>query len=283
MRLPLIGAALCAVPLSAYAQTAPTQSYDGNQSKVPSVSIMCPTSSANGAPVGPCTFGAGSGTVSTVNQGAAGTSPWVFSLPSGAATAALQNTINTTLGSPFQTGGSIGNTAFGISGSLPAGTNALGSVSVSNLPATQAVSAATLPLPNGAATAANQTPPAAAGTSAASAMPVQGTAGGVPFSTTSYSGTASACSASTVGTSATLILDTAANAGRAAGGLVLPSTATAPVEYEWVTGGAGLTTTPGGLVFQVTPGGSISFAGAPSAQLYAISTSSQAVSCMAVK
>ena len=41
-------------------------------------------------------------------------------LPSGAATSALQSTINTTLGSPFQAGGSIGNTAFGISGSLPA-------------------------------------------------------------------------------------------------------------------------------------------------------------------
>ena len=49
------------------------------------------------------------------------------SLPTGAATAALQttgnttlSTINTTLGSPFQAGGSIGNTSFGISGTLPA-------------------------------------------------------------------------------------------------------------------------------------------------------------------
>jgi hypothetical protein len=33
-------------------------------------------------------------------------------LPSGAATSALQSTINTTLGSPFQAGGSIGNTSF---------------------------------------------------------------------------------------------------------------------------------------------------------------------------
>jgi hypothetical protein len=33
-------------------------------------------------------------------------------LPSGAATSALQSTINTTLGSPFQAGGSIGNTTF---------------------------------------------------------------------------------------------------------------------------------------------------------------------------
>ncbi len=40
-------------------------------------------------------------------------------LPTGAATSALQTTINTTLGSPFQAGGSIGNTSFGISGTLP--------------------------------------------------------------------------------------------------------------------------------------------------------------------
>lgn len=41
-------------------------------------------------------------------------------LPTGAATAAGLTTINTTLGTPFQAGGSIGNTAFGISGTLPA-------------------------------------------------------------------------------------------------------------------------------------------------------------------
>lgn len=61
-------------------------------------------------------------------------------LPTGAATNAELVTINSTLGSPFQAGGSIGNTAFGISGSLPAGSNAIGSVSVSNFPATQPVS-----------------------------------------------------------------------------------------------------------------------------------------------
>lgn len=77
----------------------------------------------------------------------------------GAATSALQttgngilSTINTTLGTPFQAGGSIGNTAFGVSGTLPAfaatptfkidqttpgTTNA---VSVTNFPATQPVS-----------------------------------------------------------------------------------------------------------------------------------------------
>lgn len=62
-------------------------------------------------------------------------------LPSGAATSALQGTINTTLGSPFQAGGSIGNSSFGISGTLPA------------YASTPTFNLGTL---NGAATAANQ-------------------------------------------------------------------------------------------------------------------------------
>lgn len=54
-----------------------------------------------------------------------GSPPWAITasslpLPSGAATNSALTTINTTLGSPFQAGGSIGNTAFGISGLLPA-------------------------------------------------------------------------------------------------------------------------------------------------------------------
>jgi hypothetical protein len=61
--------------------------------------------------------------IGTVNQG---TSPWAVSaaslpLPTGASTSALQTTgntslttINTTLGSPFQAGGSIGNTSFAV-------------------------------------------------------------------------------------------------------------------------------------------------------------------------
>lgn len=62
-------------------------------------------------------------------------------LPSLAATSTLQSTINTTLGSPFQAGGSIGNSSFGISGTLPAFTS------------TPTVNLGTL---NGAATAGNQ-------------------------------------------------------------------------------------------------------------------------------
>jgi hypothetical protein len=60
----------------------------------------------------------------------------------GAATDASVQQVRTTLGSPFQSGGSIGNTAFGISGTLPA------------FAATPTFNLGTL---NGAATAANQT------------------------------------------------------------------------------------------------------------------------------
>lgn len=108
----------------------------------------------------------------------------------GAATAALQTTINTTLGSPFQAGASIGNTAFGISGTLPAyasipafkidqttpgTTNAISGTVIANLgtiggagtAANQATiitalgspyqAGGALPLPTGASTATNQT------------------------------------------------------------------------------------------------------------------------------
>ena len=139
------------------------------------------------------------------------------SLPTGAATATGVAAVVTALGSPFQAGGSIGNTGFSINGTLPAfattptfnlgtlngaatsalqttGNTALSaiqtsvanipaqgqalsaaslpvvlpaaqitaltpptSISVSNFPATQLVSAASLPLPSGAATSALQT------------------------------------------------------------------------------------------------------------------------------
>jgi len=45
-------------------------------------------------------------------------------LPTGAATSALQSTINTTLGSPFQAGGSIANTSFGATQATAANLNA---------------------------------------------------------------------------------------------------------------------------------------------------------------
>jgi hypothetical protein len=78
------------------------------------------------------TAGTPSGGVMTV-QGASGgqavpVSATALPLPTGAATAANQATIITTLGTPFQAGASIGNTAFGVTGALPAGTNAIGTV-----------------------------------------------------------------------------------------------------------------------------------------------------------
>lgn len=74
-------------------------------------------------------------------------------------------TINTTLGTPFQAGASIANTAFGISGTLPAfaatptfniGTAPTIAVTGTFFQATQPISAVSLPLPTGAATSANQ-------------------------------------------------------------------------------------------------------------------------------
>ena len=81
----------------------------------------------------------GSGLLRALSVSSAG----VLALPTGASTSALQTTGNTTLASIL--------TALG----TPA--QAGGSVSVSNFPATQPVSATALPLPSGAATSALQT------------------------------------------------------------------------------------------------------------------------------
>jgi hypothetical protein len=134
-----------------------------------------------------------SGTVTAVQ----GTSPWVVSgtvtanagtgtfaisaaslpLPTGASTDAELGVINTTLGSPFQAGGSIGNTSF-------IATQSSGSnlhVDVDNFPATQPVSAVSLPLPTGASTSADQVNvQSAPGTPQTTAITIQGNASGVP-------------------------------------------------------------------------------------------------------
>ena len=105
-------------------------------------------------------------------------------LPSGASTSALQSNVQSAPGTPqtmaITVQGNASGVALPVSGSvsvsslpsIPAGSNAIGSVSVSNFPSTQpvsgtvtanagtgtfAVSAASLPLPSGAATAAGQT------------------------------------------------------------------------------------------------------------------------------
>lgn len=89
-------------------------------------------------------------------------------LPAGAATSALQTTgntalttINTTLGSPFQSGGSIGNTGFSINGTLPA------------FAATPTFNLGTL---GGAATAAKQPALGTAGSASTDVITVQGIA-----------------------------------------------------------------------------------------------------------
>lgn len=116
-------------------------------------------------------------------------------LPAGASTSALQTSTISTLGSPFQAGGAIGNTSFGISGTLPSYASTptfnLGALNGASTAANQVtaqasltsidskltsplsvtgaltdaqlrasavpVSAASLPLPSGAATSALQT------------------------------------------------------------------------------------------------------------------------------
>ncbi len=138
--------------------------------------------------------GGGGGTVAQGNAGSAGSAWYVqpgtgavfpvsagnLPLPVGAATSALQSSVLTALGAPFQAGGAISNSAFGISGTLPpfasTPTFNLGALNgaataanqpalngdggalahVTNFPTTQAVSAVSLPLPAGAATAALQ-------------------------------------------------------------------------------------------------------------------------------
>jgi hypothetical protein len=118
-----------------------------------STQLSCITSSGSttvnlvggsGLPTGTGGGGGGTGGSVTVTSSA---------LPTGASTSALQPAIN------------------GDGGSLE---------HVTNFPATQPVSAASLPLPSGAATAANQEV-TAAGTSATSAQAVQGVANGVPM------------------------------------------------------------------------------------------------------
>ena len=71
-------------------------------------------------------------------------------LPTGAATSALQTTgntnlatINATLGSPFQAGGSIGNSSFGITSQYPAGSTAITASATGTTGATTATLAGT--------------------------------------------------------------------------------------------------------------------------------------------
>lgn len=212
-----------------------------------------------------------SGTVAVSNPGltdaelrASAVPVSVASIPlaSGAATEAKQDTqitslgtINTTLGSPFQAGASIGNTSFGISGTLPAfastptvdiGTiagiatettlSALNTKVPSNLTVTstrllvdgsgvtQPVSASSLPLPTGAATEAKQD------TQITSLSTIATNSGKTPINTTG---------SGTTGTVSTVITLTApANAV----GFILTCLDTSTENIRWAIGRTATTT-----------------------------------------
>lgn len=138
------------------------------------------------------------GSVSSVSQ--AGT--WnitnvsgTVSLPTGASTAALQttgnttlSTINTTLGSPFQAGGSIGNTSFISTQATAANLNA--TVVGTGTFLTQAAQSGTwnitnvsgtVSLPTGASTAAKQPALGTAGSASSDVLTVQGVASMTPL------------------------------------------------------------------------------------------------------
>ncbi|WP_380787225.1 hypothetical protein [Sphingomonas sp. R86521] len=92
-----------------------------------------PVSAANPLPVSGG-GGGGSSDATAVNQTVTNARLGDTSAPAAGSANQRLGLINTTLGSPFQAGGSIGNTAFGILGSLPAGANAIGTVTaVGNL------------------------------------------------------------------------------------------------------------------------------------------------------
>jgi hypothetical protein len=165
-------------------------------------------------------------------------------LPSGAATAAGLTTINTTLGSPFQAGGSIGNTSFGISGTLPAfastpTVNAAesGTWNVTNI-------SGSVSLPTGAATAALQSATqAAAGSSSSAATGVQGVSGGVPVGV-SGTVTANAGSGTFAVSASALPLPTGAATSANQSSQITQETASAtalgtPADTAWTGSGSG--------------------------------------------
>ncbi len=94
---------------------------------------------------------------------------------SGAAISASNPLQVALLGAPLAVTGSFYQATQQVCGSLTVS----GSVSVSNFPATQPVSAAALPLPSGAATAAKQPALGTAGTASTDVLSVQGIAGGI--------------------------------------------------------------------------------------------------------
>jgi len=144
----IMAAFVCLLPSLAAAQS----SYvapDG-KNRYPGVTIFCP----NGTGVTPCNFSGGGGTGSTVSVTLGGTSVSAsnrFPVTDSALDALISGGALTVAGNVSLSGSP--------SVTLGAGSNAIGAVSVSNLPATQPISASALPLPAGAATMAAQIAP----------------------------------------------------------------------------------------------------------------------------
>jgi len=144
MRRSITAACLSVLPGYALAQSS-YMAPDG-KNRYPGVTIFCPS----GTGVAPCSFGGGGGTSSVSIT--SGGSPVSTSNRFPVSDTALDALIS---GSALTVGGNVGEAGTWSVG-LATGSNAIGSVTVSNLPATQAVSAVSLPLPAGAATAALQ-------------------------------------------------------------------------------------------------------------------------------
>lgn len=147
--------------------------------------------------------------------------PPTLPLPSGAATSALQTTIITTLGSPFQAGGNVGNTGFNAlqGGAANSTSNPFYFLfgTGATLPAFASTPTVNLGTIGSAATAANQTNvQGAVGTPAATAVTIQGNASGTPVPVTgtfsanlgSFQPAASSATLSVSSTSARVALPT---------------------------------------------------------------------------
>ncbi len=154
-----------------------------------------------------------------------------------------------------------------LSGALPTGSNAIGSVSVSNfpatqpvsgsvsvsnLPATQPISAASLPLPTGAATAANQAAPGPAGSPSAAVLSVQGVAGGTPQPVAAFNGVSLTASTVTLAAGTSTQVIGANTARKSLAVFFLSGTAT-----DYLTPGAAATAA-NGIPLGVPPSGGVS-------------------------
>jgi len=126
---------------------------------------------------------AGSGTAVSIADGADVVLGSLADSSSALTVNGLLKAIKALLGASLAVTGSFYQATQPVSGSLTVS----GSVSVSNFPATQPVSAAALPLPSGAATAAKQPALGTAGTASTDVLSVQGIAGGTALAVSNTS------------------------------------------------------------------------------------------------